>query len=91
MILDDGEKLFRVQVKTARLDGENAVIFNTVSLHPLTQEKTSYTGQVDAFVAYSPDTRKMYWVPIAEVEGSRFRLRLGKPRAGSRMAVDYQM
>jgi hypothetical protein len=76
MIVDDGQRLCRVQVKTAR-DGPSAgtVAFNTASIHPISGKKTRYDGQIEAFIAYHPGTSAFFWVPISECSGDRLILR----------------
>jgi hypothetical protein len=77
MIVDDGRRLHRVQVKTAR-DGHSGgtIEFNTSSIHPLSGKKTRYHGQIEAFIAYHPGTHALYWVPVDECQGDRFALRI---------------
>ncbi|MFE6362946.1 group I intron-associated PD-(D/E)XK endonuclease [Streptomyces sp. NPDC057806] len=96
MIVDDGSRLHRVQVKTAR-DGRNAgtIEFHTVSTHPLSGRKTRYDGQIEAFIAYHPGTHAFYWVPIAECTGNVFRLRTAPAKNnqvyGTRLAEPYRL
>lgn len=77
MIVDDSRQLYRVQVKTARNGFRAGTIeFNTSSIHPLSGKKTRYHGQIEAFVAYHPDTNAFFWVPVDECHGDRFALRV---------------
>ena len=63
LIVDDGGRLWRAQVKTGRFR-RGCVIFNCVSLNAFTQQRFSYRGQIDTFLVYCPDIDKVYWVPI---------------------------
>lgn len=94
MIVDDGRRLYRVQVKTAR-DGYSTgtVEFNTASVHPISGRKTRYEGQIEAFIAYHPGTHAFYWVPISDCQGDRLALRIAPAKNnqvyGTRSADRY--
>lgn len=96
MIVDDGRRLHRVQVKTAR-DGTSGgtIEFNTASVHPISGKKTRYHGQIEAFVAYHPGTHAFYWVSVDECQGDRFSLRIAPAKNnqvyGTRPAEPYQL
>ena len=87
MIEDADEKFWRVQCKTAWLESdENTLRFAVASLPCHTKaERTShgcqdYHGQVDYFAVYSPDTGKVYLVPISHVGKTEMKLRLVVPK-----------
>lgn len=96
MVVDDGQRLHRVQVKTAR-DGRTSgtIQFNTTSIHPLSGKKTQYHGQIEAFLAYHPGTHAFYWVPVDDCQGERLALRIAPARNhqayGTRPAEPYQL
>jgi hypothetical protein len=96
LIVDDGTALHRVQVKTARDEalGES-IAFRTSSQHCITAKRTTYEGQIEAFIAYLPRTRTCYWIPIDECLGRDKMLRLvparNNQRHGVRMAADYEL
>jgi hypothetical protein len=94
LIWDDRTRLWRVQVKTARVVG-GCVVFNVASTNGFTGVKTSYHGQIDLFMAYSPDLDRVYRVPIEEVGRNEVRLRVDPPRgvviSTIRWAKDYEL
>lgn len=70
LIADDGQKLWRVQVKYA-----DAFIGNAVHVDLRKQcrgngvSKVYTQSEVDAVVLYVPKTDKVYWVPVAVFDG----------------------
>ncbi|MGI5135866.1 group I intron-associated PD-(D/E)XK endonuclease [Streptomyces sp. CA-106110] len=96
MIADDGERLYRLQIKTAR-DGRMAgtIQFNTASIHPISGRTTRYHGQIETFVAYHPGTQDFFWVPVDECQGDRFALRIAPAKNnqvhGTRPAEPYRL
>ena len=61
--------LVRVQCKTARLVSNGQCIeFNTLSNISAKRgnRRVDYTGRAEYFAAYSPDTGKVYMVPVKE-------------------------
>ncbi|MBV8299489.1 MAG: hypothetical protein JO083_08090 [Candidatus Eremiobacteraeota bacterium] len=82
LVIDDGERLQRVQVKTGRIRG-GVVLFSCCSTHGhrRTQLMTRpYTGQIDLLAVFCPDNEKVYLVPEAELTRSKSHLRLVPPR-----------
>ncbi|MFF8406942.1 group I intron-associated PD-(D/E)XK endonuclease [Streptomyces sp. NPDC015684] len=96
VVADDGERLHRIQIKTAR-DGRTAgtVQFNTVSIHPISGRTAGYHGQIEAFVAYHPGSHAFFWVPVDECQGHRFAVRLSPAKnnqvRGTRPAERYRL
>jgi hypothetical protein len=84
------ERLIRVQCKSARLIG-SIIQFRTCS-NTLNTPRT-YTGEIDEFGVYSPDTGLVYLVPADDVPSRRCALRLSLAlngqAAGIRWASDY--
>lgn len=77
MVLDIEGKLFRAQCKTGRLvDGK--VIFPVASKHWKTSVRHLYTGQIDFFLVYCPQTKGVYKIPIELTGKSNFSLRVDK-------------
>lgn len=95
MIIDDGRKLHRVQVKTARNRTEGSIVFNTSSTHPISGKVTLYAGQIEAFLVYYPRLRSVYWVPLSECTGPQKALRLlptkNNQKDGVKWARDYEL
>jgi hypothetical protein len=80
LIADDGERMFRVQVKTGRL--RNGAIRMTCSSSHFHRRKSgersnrSYRGQVDFLAVYCPETKKVYLLPESELVESSGHLRI---------------
>jgi hypothetical protein len=83
LIADDGERLYRVQVKTGRVR-DGVVKFSCCSTHG--HRRTGklatrpYTGQIELLAVYCPESGKVYVVPEAELTRSVIHLRLVAPR-----------
>lgn len=95
LIWDDGERLWRVQVKTARLVN-GALMFSCTSINGFTGARRSYHGEVDVLLVYSPSTDRVYKIPIEETGASNMTLRLENthkfgPKTTIRWAKDYEL
>lgn len=100
LVIDDGNRLQRVQCKTGRL--RNGVVqFRTASScahHPHQRERQlqrHYRGQVDSFAVYCRDTGGVYLLPIEELPAEMACLRVRPVRNGQRRrirgAADYEV
>ena len=95
LVLDLGEKFVRVQCKTARIEG-SCVTFSCESVRSNTKValRRNYRGDADLFIAYCPQTDRVYAVPVEEA-GTRIMLRLSPPannqKLGVRWATDYEL
>src|SRR6266436_5019205 len=97
--IDDDGKLVRIQCKTARYVEEwGCLEFNTAITYARVGGKPhirkGYKGEADYFGVYSPDTGKVYLVPVDDVPiGSKARLRLHETKnnqqKGVKWAQDY--
>jgi len=80
LIADDGEQLYRVQVKTGRLrNGAIRVACHSSHAHrrkPGERAIRSYRGQVDFLAVYCPETKKVYLLPESELVESFGHLRV---------------
>jgi hypothetical protein len=99
LVIDDGERLARVQCKTGRLRG-GAVAFNVCSSyahHPNPRNvRRDYQGQVDYFAVFCRETRRSYLIPIDKLRMKRqARLRVeparNNQRNGIRFASEYEI
>lgn len=96
LVLDCGGRLLKVQCKTGRLRG-GAVEFRAVSTQSnMNRTQTrGYTGQVDLFIVYCPETEKTYVIPAEDVPGSRMYLRVAPTRNRQakrvRWAKEYEL
>ena len=98
--IDDNGILVRIQCKTARYKKERgSIAFNTDITYARVGGKPhivkGYKGQADYFGVYSPDTGKVYLIPV-DIENTRqVILRLTPTRnnqeKGVRWAKDYEI
>ena len=103
LVIDDADGGFwRVQCKTAWLSEDGTYIrFNTASNHyhykggRTTNARRHYRGQIEYFAVFSPDTDKVYLIPVDHVGTTQAHLRLvettAKDQHGIRMATDYEL
>jgi PD-(D/E)XK endonuclease len=94
LVVDDGERLLKVQVKTGRLRA-GAVRFNTCSSTAHWGGRKGYAGEIDYFGVYCPDNAAVYLVPVEHVGQIEGALRVESPRNnqtnGIRWAEQYQI
>jgi PD-(D/E)XK endonuclease len=82
LVVDDGQRLSRVQVKTGRIRG-SVMIFSCCSTHGhrrTTLQTRPYTGQIELLAVFCPDNRKVYLLPEADLGRSKIQLRLAATR-----------
>ena len=103
LVIEDADSQFwRVQCKTAWTDdGGATVCFNSSSKHyhykggRTTNASRNYRGQIEYFAVYSPDTDKVYLIPVDHVGVTNVRLRLvptgNKQEKNIRWAKDYEL
>lgn len=99
--IDDDGEFIRVQCKTARYVEKWGVIqFNTAITYARVGGKPhirkGYVGEADYFGVYSPDTGKVYLVPVKDVppcSKGKLRLEIAKnnQQKGVRWAKDYEI
>ncbi len=85
LLIDDEEKIWRVQVKTGRLR-QGAIVFKTYSsrFHRKGGHCRPYTAKdIDFFGVYCPDLRSGYLVPIEDVRPTSGSLRFYPAKNGS--------
>jgi hypothetical protein len=78
LIVDDGERLQRVQVKTGRIRN-GVIIFNCCSTHGHRRNSLQtrpYTGQIELLAVYCPENQKVYLLREADLTRSKIQLRL---------------
>lgn len=84
LVIEDANGGFwKIQCKTAWLTGEESTIdFSTASLLQAGQKgrkvstRKTYKNDVHFFAVYSPDTRKVYLIPVEDTPNTIMRLRL---------------
>lgn len=104
LVIEDANGGFwKIQCKTAWLTkGGSTIDFSTASLLQAGQRgrkvsvRKPYKNEVHYFAVYSPDTRKVYLIPIEDAPNTTMRLRLtDAPKNGQtkgiKYAVDYEL
>lgn len=94
LVIEDGGKFLRVQVKTGWLDHDDSC--NTYHYYGVNNRagttRRSYTGQCEYFCVYLEKLWKVYLIPINEAGGT---LRLTPTKNGQekhvRWAKDYEL
>jgi hypothetical protein len=98
--IDLDGKLVRVQCKTARYaDESGSLLFNTAITYARVGGKPhivkGYKGEADYFGVYSPETGKIYLVPVEDAPNCKAMLRLyttkNNQEKGVRWAKDYEI
>ena len=95
LIVDTGERLFRVPCKTASLCGSKSYASTCLRFHAYSHKITggkfrgreSYRGKADLFAAYAPTTGSIYILPVDEVPETDVWLRLEPVRNGQKTGV----
>lgn len=88
LVLLEGKKHYRVQVKTGRIRN-GAVRFKTCRWNPFKKEKSSYDGLIDYFIVYCPDNDSCYKIPVKECETNYGFIRLSKSKNGQVAGVKF--
>ncbi len=93
LVIDDGVRLWKVQCKTGRLRG-GAVVWNVCSHYGHHAKprvvRRDYTGEIDYFGVYCPETSGVYLVPMADVPiRVRGALRVDAPKNNQRKGIRY--
>lgn len=95
LVIDRGSGFERVQCKTGRSKG-GTIRFNAASSqwhHRKGVGRLSYTGQVELFGIYHPQTGQCFLVPVDQVGGTEGVLRLEPTKngqaKGTRLAADF--
>jgi PD-(D/E)XK endonuclease len=96
LVVDMDGEFVRAQCKTGRV--RNGVIrFPARSVRTNTRRTyfRGYSGEVEVFLIYCPDTRQIYAVPVGEAADGYASLRVDPTRngqeAGVRWARDYEL
>lgn len=98
LIFDDGDTLYKAQVKTGRLKERGVVSFNTATRGHNTNKtyQKEYTKKdVDLFIVYCPQNERFYAVDIEDAPSSSMSLRVEEPGNGQtkgiNMAEDFEL
>jgi PD-(D/E)XK endonuclease len=96
LVLDMNGEFVRAQCKTGRLR-KGVVVYPTKSIRANTTEVLvrKYTGEVEIFLVFCPETNGIYAVPVDEAPDGYGSLRVDPTRngqeAGVRWARDYEL
>jgi hypothetical protein len=96
LVLDLDGRLVKAQCKTGRL--RNGVIrFRTSSVMTTKTRnvRRGYSGEVDVFLVFCPETKSVYCVPEAKAAGNHMHLRVdpcrNRQQQGVNWASDYEL
>jgi PD-(D/E)XK endonuclease len=92
LVFDIGDRLLRVQCKWACRKDRVLVVYTGSSRHtPHGYVRSTYNAdEIDAIAAYSPDTGRCYFMPIADVAGRWVvHLRLAPTANNQQVAIKY--
>jgi PD-(D/E)XK endonuclease len=87
-IIDDGQRLHRVQCKTGRVKG-GSLIFNGYSFSGNGKVKHGYRGLAELFAILNPQTCQVYLVPVEEVGCTDVCLRLEPTLSGQNKGIRW--
>jgi len=98
LIADDGQNVYRAQVKTGRLKN-GAISYANSSSHQHRRSgptsTRSYFGQIDFLAVYCPQNGKVYLVPESELVATRAHLRVepavNRQEKGIRWAARFEL
>ncbi|GAC1659590.1 MAG: group I intron-associated PD-(D/E)XK endonuclease [Candidatus Elarobacter sp.] len=89
LVIDDGETLSRVQVKTGRLRG-GVIKFSCSSSHAHRGGKNRpYFGEIDLLAVYCPQTRKIYLLPESALVATSSHLRVAPAKNSQGKAIRW--
>ena len=98
LVVDEGDRFIRIQVKTGRF-AQGAVWFCGSSVHVswdgrARARRRGYRGECELFAVYCPDLSRCYFVPVEAVGIGSSALRIEPTRNGQskgvRWARDYE-
>lgn len=92
LVVDDGQRLMRVQCKTGRLDDKGSIAFPVCSsANHRGLGRRDYRGHIDAFGVFCPETDSVYLLPLCAVEHCRREARLRVDPARNRQVKGTRM
>ena len=77
LVVDTGQRLYRVKCKTAWKNKDETIRFNTHSQTTKDGEyhERTYHGDIDAFVVRYPKRETLYWIQIDDATDQKMELR----------------
>lgn len=95
LVIEDGERLRRVQVKTGRLRAGAVEFATSSSQRHRGRGRQDYRGTCELFAVYCPELDAVYIVPVDDVGSVECTLRIEPTRNGQsvgvRWARDYEL
>jgi PD-(D/E)XK nuclease superfamily protein len=89
LLVDDGTRILRVQVKTGRLRGD-VIKYSCQSSHwHRGGAPRPYFGQADIIAVFCPENGKVYLLPEKEFVATRAHLRLSEPANNQRRRIRW--
>lgn len=92
IILDTGNSLLKLQVKTAQVTDNESIKFNCSSSYLLSSgsvERTYSEEEIDAFAVYCPETDDIAYVPINDAPKNKMWLRKERKSSRSNVLEDF--
>jgi hypothetical protein len=95
IVVNNGDRLYRVQCKTAWQTKDETIRFNTHSQTTKDGEyhENTYDDEIDAFAVRYPETEIIYWIPISEATAQKMELRFSADidHPSINWAEDYEL
>jgi hypothetical protein len=91
LIVDNGNRLIRIQVKTGRLRN-GTIVFNTsrtIRNRGNNFVVKGYENEVDTFAIYCPETGQVYFMPVDQCANSSQVLRIYTPKNGQEKNIKW--
>lgn len=94
MIIDDGKKLNRIQIKYCsynQKNSSNSITLNLSKYYINGKQKDSYTkDEIDAVIVYIPEIDKLCYLPIDIIDGKKsITLRYEKTKNNQKEKIKY--
>lgn len=81
LMVDDGDRIYRVQCKTGSwVNGSVRFNLYTSTVNAEGRVDSDYTAEdIDVYAVYSEETNEVYWIPIEDTGKGEMRLRVKDP------------
>jgi hypothetical protein len=90
-LVDTGQKIVRVQVKSAR-DKDGVISVHTSSSPTMRgndREFREYNGEADIIAGYCPTNDVCFYVPVSEAGKREFKVRYQKTKNGQKKGINW--
>jgi hypothetical protein len=89
LVADDGERLYRIQVKTGQDHGSYLRYSCSSSYAHRGRSLRSYQGEVEYVAIYCAPRDKVYLIPEAELTATQGHLRYSQPENGQKKRIRW--